>query len=140
MGSARYYSSLDMGSAFWQVPLSEESKKYTAFACHDGLFQCERMPFGLCNATATFQRLMARALSPIMNKYGNLVLCYIDDILIATKTIDEHLDRLQEVFTCLRKAGLKLKASKCVLFETEIVFLGRRISHGEVRPDPDRVA
>ena len=140
MGSARYYSSLDMGSAFWQVPLSEESKKYTAFACHDGLFQCERMPFGLCNATATFQRLMARALSPIMNKYGNLVLCYIDDILIATKTIDEHLDRLQEVFTCLRKAGLKLKASKCVLFETEIVFLGRRISHGEVRPDPERVA
>ena len=54
MGSAKYYSSLDMGSAFWQVPLSESSKEYTAFACHDGLFQCERMPFGLCNATATF--------------------------------------------------------------------------------------
>ena len=82
---------------------------------------------------------MARALKDISSQYGNLVLCYIDDILIATTTVDDHIIRLEQVFNCLRKAGLKLKASKCKLFEQEIIFLGRRISEGQIRPDHERV-
>ncbi len=113
MGSAKWFTSVDMGSTFWQVPLDEESKLKTAFATENGLFECERMPFGLCNATATFQRLMQKALKSTSGKYGNDVLCYIDDILIETTTIEEHLQRIEEVFKCIRLAGLKLKASKC---------------------------
>ena len=60
------------------------------------------MPFGLCNATATFQRLMAK-------KYGNLVMCYVDDVVIATPTLEDHIDRLDEVFGCMKRAGLKCK-------------------------------
>ena len=113
MGSAKWFTSVDMGSAFWQVPLDEESKPKTAFATENGLFECERMPFGLCNATATFQRLMQKALKSLSGKYGNVVLCYIDDILIVTTTIEEHLQRIEEVFECIQLAGLKLKASRC---------------------------
>ena len=59
---------------------------------------CKRMPFGLCNATTTFQRLMAQALTSITKKYGNLVMCYVDDVVIATPTLADHVDRLDEVF------------------------------------------
>ena len=69
------------------------------------------MPFGLCNAAATFQRLMNRLLQAVEQAYGNLVLCYVDDILIATVTKNQHLARMEETFACPKKAALKLKAS-----------------------------
>jgi hypothetical protein len=139
LGSAKYFTSLDMGNAFWQIPLEEKSRPRTAFVTAGGLWEWTRMPFGLCNATATFQRLMARALSTLVSKYGNLVLCYVDDILIATRTLDEHIDRVSEVFSCLRNAGLKLKAKKCYLFKKEIKFLGRLISDYQMKPDPGNI-
>ena len=138
IGSACYFTSLDMGNAFWQVPLAESAKEKTAFATRKGLYEWQVMPFGLCNATATFQRLMAKALMTITSEYGNLVLCYVDDILIATRTVEQHFDRLEEVFKCIRKAGLKLKAQKCKIMETTIKFLGRLIDHLGMRPDPMR--
>jgi hypothetical protein len=139
LGGAKYFSSLDLTSGFWQVPLDEESREYTAFVTQNGFYQWRRMPFGLCNATASFQRLMNKALVSVSNRHGNLVLCYIDDVLIATSTVEEHLIRLQEVFQCLRNAGLKIKASKCQFFETEVRFLGRVISDGQCAPDPNKV-
>ena len=96
------------------------------------------MPFGLCNVTATFQRLMTRTIEHLTSKYGNLVLCYVDDILIATSTIEQHLERLDEVFNCLTQAGLKLKAAKCKLLERKVKFLGRIVSKG-VEPDPGQI-
>ncbi len=140
LGTAKYFTSLDMGSAFWQVELTEESIAKTAFITCDGLWEWTRMPFGLCNATATFQRLMSKVLKNVSNRYGNLVLCYVDDILIATRTVEEHLQRLREVFQCLRRAGLKLKASKCKLMDTEIKFLGRRITEEGIEPDPENIS
>ncbi len=140
LGTAKYFTSLDMGSAFWQVELTEESITKTAFITCDGLWEWTRMPFGLCNATATFQRLMSKVLRDVGNRYGNLVLCYVDDILIATRTVEEHLQRLREVFQCLKRAGLKLKASKCKLMDTEIKFLGRRITERGIEPDPENIA
>ena len=97
------------------------------------------MPFGLCNATATFQRLMARVLAGISLRYGNVVLCYVDDILIASHTQEEHLQRLREVFGALKRAGLKLKAAKCRLLDREICFLGRKISKHGIEPDPEKI-
>ena len=139
LGDAKYFSTLDMGSGFWQVPLVERAKERTAFVTHRGQFQWNRMPFGLCNATATFQRLMTKVLTNVAQKYGNIVLCYVDDILIATRTQEQHLQQLRAVFTACRAANLKLKAAKCKLFDTEIKFLGRLVTGGGIKPDPDSV-
>ncbi len=140
LGSASLFSSLDMGWAFWQVPVPEEKRHATAFATPEGLYEFNRMPFGLCNAAATFQRLMSKVMKSVQSKYGNAVLCYIDDILIATTTVAEHLDRLEEVFTCLQEAGLKLKAAKCQIMQTEVIFLGKQIKDGKVSPTDEGIA
>ena len=85
------------------------------------------MPFGLSNATATFQRLMAQALTRMTKKYGNLVMCYVDDVVIATSTLEDHIDRLDEVFDCMKRAGLKCKPSKCEIPRDSIKYLGRMV-------------
>ena len=122
LGSSKYFSAMDVGNAFWQVPLKKEISELTAFVHPKGFYKWLRMPFGLCNATATFQRLMAVVLREMTMKYGNVVLCYVDDLLVATGTIDEHLDRLEEVFKAIAKAGLKLKPAKCELFKDSVKF------------------
>ena len=95
------------------------------------------MPFGLCNATATFQRLMAHALTSVTKKYGNLVMCYGDDVVIATPTLEDHIERLDEVFACMKRAGLKCKPSKCEILKDSIKYLGRMVDKHGIRPDPD---
>ena len=80
------------------------------------------MPYGLCNATATFQRLMAQALTRVTKKYGNLVMCYVDDVVIATPNLEDHIDRLDEVFGCMKRAGLKCKPSKCEIPRDSIKY------------------
>ena len=96
LGDAKFFTTLDLGSAFWQVPLRKQDRDKTGFACELGLFQWKRMPFGLCNATATFQRLMAHALIGVTKKYGDLLMCYVDDVVIATPTMQDHIERLDE--------------------------------------------
>ena len=81
------------------------------------------MPFGLCNATATFQRLMAHALIGVTKKYGNLVMCYVDDVVIATPTMEDHIERLDAVFACMKRSGLKCKPSKCEILKDSIKYL-----------------
>ena len=78
------------------------------------------MPFGLCNGSATFQRLMAQDLTRVTMTYGNLVMCYVDDVVIATPTLADHIDRLDEVFSCIKRAGLKCKQSKCEILRDSI--------------------
>ena len=98
LGDAKFFTTLDLGSAFWQVPLRKQDRDKTGFACELGLFQWKRMPFGLCNATATFQRLMAHALIGVTKKYGNLVMCYVDDVVIATPTLEDHMRKHQKEY------------------------------------------
>ena len=89
------------------------------------------MPFGLCNATATFQRLMAHALIGVKKKYGNLVMCYVDDVVIATPTLEDHIERLDKVFACMKRSGLKCKPSKFERLKDSIKYLGRMVDrHG----------
>ena len=97
------------------------------------------MPFGLCNATATFQRLMAHALILVTNKYGNLVMCYVDYVVIATPTLEDHIERLDEVFAYMKRSGLKCKPSKCEILKDSIKYLGRMVDRHGIRPDPDAV-
>ena len=136
VGSA-YYSTFDLTSGFWQVPMAEESKQFTAFTLGSmGLFECERMPFGLCNAPATFQRLMQNCLGEL-----NLTYCliYLDDVIVYSKTPQEHLTRMRVVFERLREHGLKLKPSKCDLFKMEITYLAHHVSKDGVKPSHKNV-
>ena len=97
------------------------------------------MPVGLCNATATFQRLMALALIGVTKKYGNLVMSYEDEVVIATPTIEDHIERLDEVFACMKRSGLKCKPSKCEILKDSIKYLGRMVDRHGIRADPDAV-
>ena len=127
-----FFTTLDLGSAFRQVPLKKQDRDKSGLACELGLFQWKRMSLGLCNATATFQRLMAETLTSVMKEYGNLV--------IATPTQDDHIERrLDEVFACMKRVGLQCKPSKCEILKDSIKYLGRMVDRHGIRPDPDAV-
>ena len=97
----------------------------TAFICPRGMFKFRKMPFGLCNSGATFQRLMDVVMSGLQFQ---ICLVYINDIILFSETIDQHLERLVTVLDRLRSAGLKLKAEKCALFQKSVSFLGHVVS------------
>ena len=137
LGDAKFFTTLNLGSAFWQVPLRKKDREKSGSVL--GLYQWKMMPFGLCNATATFQRLMAQALTRVTKKYGNLVMCYVDDVVIATPTLEDHIDWLDEVFGCMKRAGLKCKPSKCEILRHSIKYLGRMVDRHGVRRDPEAV-
>ena len=139
LGDAKFFTTLDLSSAFGQDPLRKKDREKTGFACELGLYQWKRMPFGLCNATATFQRLMAQALTRVTKKYGNLVMCYVDDVDISTTTLEDHIDRLDEVFGCMKRACLKCKPSNCEILSDSFKYLGRMVVRHGVRPDPEAV-
>ena len=121
---SQWFSSLDLKSGCWQVEMDEESKPLTAFTVGlFGFYDCERMPFRLTNVPTTFQRLMETCLGGI-----NLHWCiiYLDDIVIFSKDLVSHLERLEAVFQRLEEAGLRCKPSKCELFKWQIAYLGHR--------------
>ena len=136
LGESRFFSSLDLASGYWQVELDHESRQKSAFTTYCGLFEFVRMPFSLCNAPATFQRLMQRVLAGLE---WRTCFVYLDDILVASRSFEEHLQHLREVFTRLRDAGLRLKPRKCSLLRDEVPFLGHIISTDGVRPDPAKI-
>ena len=82
---------------------------------------------------------MAQALTRVTKKYGNLVMCYVDDVVIATPTLEDHIDRLDEVFGCMKRAGFKCKPSKCEILRDSIKYLGRMVDRHGLRPDPEAV-
>ena len=138
LGGSTWFSTLDLISGFWQVEMDAESKAKTAFSVgRGGLYQFRRMPFGLCNAPATFQRLMEKVLSGLQ---WEIAVLYIDDIVVFGNTVEQHLDRLESIFSRLRKAGLKLKPSKCSLLKRKVEFLGHVVSARGVEADPDKIS
>ena len=120
-----WFSTLDLASGYWQVEVEEKDRPKTAFTTGNGLYQFTVMPFGLCNAPATFERLMERVLSGLP---WEVCLLYLDDIIVHAKTFKAELERLRSVFTRLREAGLKLSPKKCHLFKKRVVFLGHVVS------------
>ena len=125
LAGARWFSTLDLQSAYTQVPTHPEDQHKTAFTTPFGLYEHRRMAFGLCNAPATFQRLMQTAFREEM---FSILLCYLDDVLIFSSTIAEQLQRLDTVFTRLTEYGLKLERKKCAFFQSEVQYLGQRKS------------
>lgn len=137
LGQAKYFSTLDLTSGYWQVEVAEQDKHKTAFSTPVGLFEANRMPFGLQNAPATFQRLMTCCFGDLNFTH---LLIYLDDLIIFAKTFDEHLERLQLVFDRLRQHGLKLKPSKCQLVKKEVQYLGHIVSSEGIKTDPEKIS
>ena len=122
---ARFFSTMDLKSGFWQVKMVKDSQQYTAFTVGSmGVYEFLRMPYRLCNAPATFQRLMQNCLGELNLTYA---LIYLDDVIVFSRTEDEHLHRLRVVFGRFLEHGLKLKPSKCHFLQDEITFLGHEI-------------
>ena len=136
LADMQWYSALDMNSGYWQIPVAEEDKEKTAFITKYGLFHFLRMPFGLSNAPATFQRTMNLVLSGLI--WVNVIV-YLDDVNVIGKTFQENLANLRVVLARFRKYGLKLKPRKCVLFKRETAFLGRRVDSAGVHITDDHV-
>lgn len=136
LSTAKYFSTLDLTSGYWQVEMTPRARKAAAFCTRKGLFEWNVMPFGLCNAPATFQRLMDRVLVGLQ---WEMCLVYLDDIIVLGRDVAQMLQRLDKVFTRLREANLKLKPSKCCLFKEEVAYLGHVVSARGVATDPQKV-
>lgn len=138
LSGAKYFSKLDLRSGYWQVEIAEKDKHKTAFSVGNiGFYECNRMCFGLTNAPATFQRLMEKCMGEIHLKE---CLIFLDDILIFSKTFEEHCQRLEKVFKQLSHHGLKLKPSKCELFKQSISYLGHIVSDQGISTDPEKIS
>ena len=135
MVGTRHFSCMDLKSGFWQVQMDEESRQYTAFTVGSmGVYEFLRMPYGLCNAPATFQCLMQNCLGELNFMYA---LIYLDNVIVYSKTEEEHLVRLRAVLERFMEHGLKLKPSKCNFFRTEISYLGHKVFAAGMEPGTD---
>ena len=136
LAGARYFTTLDLASGYWQVTLDPAAQEKTAFITHSGLYEFNVLPFGLCNAPATFQRLMETILAGLTR---NQCFVYLDDILVISSSWEEHLTNLDLVFKRLRYAGLRLKPKKCAFARRKASYLGHVISESGIEVDPQKV-
>jgi hypothetical protein len=137
VGKARFLSKLDLTQGYYQIRIDPKDSEKTAFNTREGKFEFLAMPFGLSNAPATFQTLMNR----ILRKYiGVFVIVYLDDILIFSNTLDEHLQHLTTVLEILQQNELYAKPSKCIFGVSELEFCGHLVGNGIVRPLRSKVA
>ena len=137
LAGATLFSTLDLRSGYWQVEMDPKDREKTAFYTPEGLFEFNVMPFGLCNAPATFQQVMDSLLAGL---HWRSCLVYIDDIVVIGKSFDEHQYNLQQVLECLRQAGLKLQPHKYKFLQAQVTYLGHVVSAQGVSPDPEKTS
>ena len=136
LNGAKYFTTLDMASGFHQIAMDPIDQHKTAFSTPFGLFEYTRMPMGLCNSPATFQRLMQHIFNDLVFQ---ILLIYLDDLIIYSSTLEEHLERLERTFMRLKEHGLKLKGNKCHFFKEEVNYLGYVISAKGVATDKGKI-
>ena len=134
--TSRWFSTMDLASGYWQIEMKEEDKQKTAFTCCYGLYEFNVMPFGLKNAPPTFQRLMIELFRKQLDEF---VVVYIDDILVYSKTFEDHMKHLKIVFGILQKANLMIKLKKCKFCEQNIEFLGHIVGKDGLKPEPGKI-
>ena len=126
LNGAKVFSKLDLRDGYHQLPMDPQDQFKTAFCTRYGQFEFTVMPFGLCNAPATFQRVMNRMFFRLLDK---CVLVYLDDILIYSRSVEQHKKDLELVFSILDEENFRLKESKCALFLQSVEFLGFKLSN-----------
>lgn len=137
LSGARYFTKLDLKSRYHKIRLAYSDEFKTAFKTHQGLYEFKVMPFGLTNAPATFQSIMNRMLEPFLRKF---ILVFMDDILIYSQSLEEHIQHVQQVLQLLADNQFYIKASKCNFAKTELEYLGHLISKKGVATEPSKVA
>ncbi|CAM5155665.1 unnamed protein product [Natator depressus] len=130
LGRAQFISTWDLTKGFWQVPPDESAKERSAFTTHVGLYEFNVLPFGLRNATATFQRLVDGLLAGL----GDYAVACLDDVAIFSDSWAEHLEHLQKVLERIREAGLTVKAKKCQIGLNRVTYLGYQVGQGTINP------
>ena len=133
---AKYFSTIDLASAYNQIKVAAEDQHKTAFTTPMGLYEHIRMPFGLSNSPATFQRLMTNI---FREDILDIMFVYLDDIIIYSSTAEEHMSRMEHVFSRLAKHGLKIRLEKCSFLQRQVKFLGHLVSAKGVEPDPAKI-
>ncbi|UYV63208.1 K02A2.6-like, partial [Cordylochernes scorpioides] len=136
LSGSRYFSTMDMRSGYWQIEVDDKDREKTAFITPDGLYEFNVMPFGLCNAPATFERMIDNVLRGLK---WDMCLCYLDDIVVYGSTFKEHLTRLYKVLRCIQQAGLCLNYKKCHFAWRQITILGHVVNEFGTQPDPEKV-
>lgn len=136
LGGAAIFSKLDHRSGYHQIRLKEGDEYKTTFQTHHGHFEYRVMPFGLTGAPATFQNFMNKLLAPLLRK---CVVVFLDDVLVYSANLDDHVKHLRQVFELLSQQQLYLKQSKCLFAQTQLEFLGHIVSAAGVTTDPKKV-
>jgi hypothetical protein len=136
MGGARFYTTMDLSTAFWSIPIKESDRAKTAFTTKFGLWEWCSMPFGLTNAPATQQRFMEAILSGFTWEF---CMVYVDDIVVWSRTEEEHVERLEKVFSRIREGEVFLAPSKCSFAKESFDILGHRCTKDGVGPNPKKV-
>ena len=137
LSGSRWFSTMDLKSGYYNIKVKESDKPKTAFTCPLGFYEWNRMPQGVTNAPATFQRLMEKCLGGMNLEWA---LAFLDDLIIFSKTLDEHEQRLRFAFQRLREFGLKLSPEKCHFFQRSVKYLGHVVSECGVHTDPSKVS
>ena len=130
VGQTKYITTLDLAKGYWQVPVAEENRHKTALITTKGLYQFKMMPFGLCGAPASFQRMM----DEVIHGMSQFTSAYLDDLIVFSATWEDHLSHLRAVLVRLREVGLTTKPSKCQLAMAQCTYLGHIVGNiGEAR-------
>lgn len=137
MGGAKYFSTLDLYSAFHQIPMAEEDKDLTSFQTSNRKFRFKRMPFGLKGSPITWQRTINLILDELLHKN---IMAYMDDIIVYNKTLHDHIENLRKLLQRLRKYNLKLKVEKTKFLCKQVKYLSHIISEEGIKTDPEKVS
>lgn len=137
LGRAQYFSTLDLAKGFHQILVKDSDRKKTAFSTPFGHYEYIRMPFGLKNGPSTFQRLMNSVLREYINQ---ICVVYLDDILIFSTSLEEHITNLRKIFNKIRSAGLKIQIDKCSFLCKETEYLGHVLTEKGIKPNPNKIA
>lgn len=137
LGNSQYFTTLDLAKGFHQIPISRNDRHKTAFSTHTGHYEFTRMLFGLKNAPASFQWMMNEVLHDLIN---NICVVYLDDILVFSTSLSEHITSLRAIFQRLSEYNLKVQIDKCNFFKRESEYLGHVITHKGIKPNPDKIS
>lgn len=139
LGKACYFTTIDLASGYHQIEVNKDDQPKTAFTTQAGHFEFKRMPFGLKTAPATFQRAMDNVLRGLRGLQGIHCLVYLDDIIIYSTSLQEHIVKLRKIFDRLRQTNLKVTLDKCEFLKKEVLYLGHTITKDGLKPNDDKI-